>query len=274
MNKKDFHKKLLEFSTSLNAYVADSDWQWRIKWFVDSLLNVYTISSDTKILSKVLEIHLFPLFLEFANENWLELVPAEKQNWYPDISFVSKADSSIRYAVDLKTTYRAKESKCNWFTLWSHWQYFRERTSTKNIQFPYWSYQWHYCLWIIYDKLDITIDETKRYTIEDIPTIKSVISNFTFFAQEKRKIASDSWWSGNTANIWSIKDIKKIIDWDWVFALLWEEVFDDYWINQWVLMVPDPKKPWEVKKLTKLEEFMTYKNQDFSLINKPEHQWK
>ena len=45
------------------------DGQRKIKGFVDNLLNVYSISSDTKIISKILEIHLFPLFLEFAEKN-------------------------------------------------------------------------------------------------------------------------------------------------------------------------------------------------------------
>lgn len=49
---------------------------------------IYTISSDTKIISKILEIQLFPKFKEFAKENGYKIVLAEKQNWYPDLSFV------------------------------------------------------------------------------------------------------------------------------------------------------------------------------------------
>jgi len=272
MNKEKFKNILDEFLEQLDDYVSTNDNQWKIKWFIDNLLNVYTISSDTKIISKILEIHLFPLFLDFANKNWFELVPAQEQNWYPDISLVLKSDPTIRFAIDLKTTYRTWENKCNWFTLWSHWEYFINRTSEKNIQFPYWSYKWHYCLWIIYDKSEVKIDETEIFTIDDIKNIKSVISNFTFFAQEKWKIASDRWWSWNTANIWSINEIDKIILWEWVFIYLWEEMFDEYWMNQWKMIVRNPK--WWTKKLTKVEEFLEHKNMDTSLINKPKFQWK
>ncbi|OQY43144.1 MAG: type II deoxyribonuclease, partial [Anaerolineaceae bacterium 4572_78] len=34
--------------------------QWTIKGFIDTYKNIYTISNDTKIVSKILEIHLFP----------------------------------------------------------------------------------------------------------------------------------------------------------------------------------------------------------------------
>nr|WP_330216919.1 type II restriction endonuclease [Helicobacter pylori] len=39
---------------------------------------------------------------------------------------------------------------CNGFTLGSHGEYFRNRTSTKNIQFPYSHYLAHTCLGILY----------------------------------------------------------------------------------------------------------------------------
>ncbi len=182
------------------------------------------------------------------------------------MSFVDR--NGKRYAIDLKTTYRKSETECNGFTLGSHGKYFQERESTKNIQFPYWSYEWHYCLWIIYDKVSLPIDETKTYSIDDIGHIESVISNFTFFAQEKWKIASDKGWSWNTANIWSITNIDKILSGDWVFALLGEDIFDNYWINYWIMRVPDAKNPKNTKKLTTIEEFITHTKWDHSLINK------
>ncbi|MCK9467504.1 MAG: EcoRV family type II restriction endonuclease [Candidatus Absconditabacterales bacterium] len=272
MNKEKFKNILDEFLEQLDDYVSTNDNQWKIKGFIDNLLNVYTISSDTKIISKILEIHLFPLFLDFANKNGFELVPAQEQNWYPDISLVLKSDPTIRFAIDLKTTYRTGENKCNGFTLGSHGEYFINRTSEKNIQFPYGSYKGHYCLGIIYDKSEVKIDETEIFTIDDIKNIKSVISNFTFFAQEKWKIASDRGGSGNTANIGSINEIDKIILGEGVFIYLGEEMFDEYWMNQGKMIVRNPKGG--TKKLTKVEEFLEHKNMDTSLINKPKFQGK
>jgi hypothetical protein len=120
--KADFLAKLQTFAATLTNYVSTDDNQWTVKGFIDVFENVYTISADTKIVSKILEIHLFSRFLAFADENGYELVLAAKQNWYPDITFVSKINTDIKFAVDLKTTYRLidKPGFCNGFTLGSH----------------------------------------------------------------------------------------------------------------------------------------------------------
>jgi hypothetical protein len=55
---------------------------------------------------------------------------------------------------------------------------------------------------------------------------------------------------------------------------LGEDVFDEYWINQGVLQIPDPKNPKKYKKLTKLSEFLDFKGVDKSLINKPKPRLK
>ena len=82
------------------------------------------------------------------------MVLAEKQNWYPDFSFVGNKDESIKFAVDLKTTYRnpRKPGHVNGFTLGSHGEYFTDRSSTKNIQYPYKDYLGHFCLGAIYTR--------------------------------------------------------------------------------------------------------------------------
>ena len=57
--------------------------KWTVKGFVDIFKNVYTISSDTKIVSKILEIHLFPKILRFAQTYGFKVVLAEHQNLLP-----------------------------------------------------------------------------------------------------------------------------------------------------------------------------------------------
>lgn len=197
--------------------------QWTIKGFINTFQNIYTISSDTKIISKILEIHLFPKILAFAQENNYKIVLAEHQNYYPDISFIANQDSSIKFALDFKTTYRNPDKNwlCNGFTLGSHGQYFQERNSTKNIQFPYSSYSGHFCLGIIYDRVgNTTIDETKIYNINELKSINSVISNLQFFVAQKWRIASDKRGSGNTANIGSIQSIEDILQGNGMFSRL------------------------------------------------------
>lgn len=265
--KEDFSKKLEEFVTELSSHVSTGDGQWTVKGFIDVFKNVYTISSDTKIVSKILEIHLFPQILAFAQANKYKVVLAEHQNYYPDISFVKASDESIRFAVDFKTTYRnpKKPHLCNGFTLGSHGAYFEHRASTKNIQFPYGSYLGHFCLGIIYDRaVGATIDETKAHNIDELHSIASVASNFHFFVTEKWKIASDKGGSGNTANIGSINNIADIISGKGMFSKLGEDWFDEYWMNYKKITVQDGKGG--TKKISSLREFVEYKNGDVSLI--------
>jgi hypothetical protein len=113
------------------------------------------------------------------------------------------------------------------------------------------------------------IDETEIFDVSKLNSITSVITDLLFFVEEKWKIASDRSGSGNTANIGSINHIPDILSGNGAFAKLGEAVFDEYWINQGVLKVPDPAKPNEFKKLTKLSEFLAFKGMDADLINKP-----
>ena len=145
LEKGKFLKTLKEFALDLSTFIAVND-EWTIRGFIDIFKNIYTISADTKIVSKILELHIFPIFLSFANKNGFEIELATYQNWYPDLTFISKKNPKIKFAVDLKTTYRNEEKPefCNGFTLGSHGEYFVDRTSTKNIQYPYDEYLGHF----------------------------------------------------------------------------------------------------------------------------------
>jgi len=272
--KDDFLKNLKVFAKTLNNYVSTHSGDWSIKGFIDIEKNIYTISSDTKIISKILEIQLFPKFKEFAESNGYDLVLAEKQNWYPDLSFVKKDDITIKFAVDLKTTYRLEDYDgfCNGFTLGSHGEYFRNRKSFKNIQFPYSEYKAHICLGVLYTRANIAdIDETEILDLSKLDGISSVISDLLFFAEEKWRISSDAGGSGNTANIGSINFIQDLLDGNGVFKNLGEDVFDEYWVNQGKISVPNkhPNKrsPGKFKTLTKLSEFLEFQGKSTALIN-------
>lgn len=261
--KQSFENNLRHFVQDLSNEISDSHGKWSIKGFIDIYKNIYTISSDTKIISKILEIHLFPLLVQFATKYGYKIVLAEHQNYYPDISFVDIKNENIRFALDLKTTYRKNENLCNGFTLGSHGAYFTDRNGTKNIQFPYNSYLGHYCLGVIYNRTSPEkIDETKIFNLEQLNTISSVIGDFQFFVAEKWKIASDKSGSGNTANIGSIQNIQDILNGNGMFSKLGEEWFDDYWINYSKI------KDSNGKLITNLLDFVMYKNGDTSLIVK------
>lgn len=265
--KAVFKRQLKEFAAALVPRISQND-EWTIRGFIDIFKNVYTISSDTKIISKILELHLFPYFLTFSDSIGYNIELAACQNWYPDLTFIKKSDNSIKFAVDLKTTYRDEEYPefCNGFTLGSHGTYFTNRTSKKNIQYPYNEYNGHFCFGIIYSRSVIDkLEETHTYSVETIKDIPAVIRNFTFFAEEKWRIASDKGGSGNTANIGSIQKIDDILNGNGVFAKAGEILFDDYWANFGKMEVPDSNAAY--KKLSSFSEYLRYRGLSESLNN-------
>jgi len=268
MRKTDFLKSLREFVEGLREHISNGDDEWTIKGFIDVYKNIYSISIDTKIVSKILEIHLFPKILEFAVENSFRIVLPDHQNYYPDMTFISTKNENIKYALDLKTTYRLDDYPgfCNGFTLGSHGEYFSNRTSSKNIQFPYKEYKGHFILGIIYTRNVIEEDiEGKVYKLRELKSITSVIKDFQFFVCEKWKIASDKSGSGNTANIGGISKIEDIINCNGMFKKLGEKWFDDYWMNYGKIKVKG--KDGKEKKITTLRDFLIFRGKDPNLVN-------
>ena len=276
---EEFENALNEFVEELKKYISTETGEWTIKGFIDIYKNIYTISSDTKIVSKILEIHIFPEILRFAEKSGYKLVLAEQQNYYPDLTFVHKDYDDIKFALDLKTTFRRNDKSAG-FTLGSHGAYFKERDKKKNIQFPYNQYTGHYCLGIIYTRIDFNnyLSETEIFQVKEIKeqygnvqdpigerqvtkidnlrSITSVIKDFDFFVAPKWKIASDSQGSGNTANIGSIKDITDLKSGNGVFSKLGEKWFDEYWMNYGTAtMLKDGK----TIKITNIWDFLEFK---------------
>ena len=252
---------------TLGDEIKTADGQWTIKGFIDVYRSIYTISSDTKIVSKILEIHLFPKLLTFAEESGFGIVLADHQNYYPDVSFVKTSDPDLKFAVDFKTTYRRSDNPdfCNGFTLGSHGAYFTNRSSTKNIQFPYKEYAGHFCLGIIYSRCaERDIDETKIFQLKDLQSIVSVVRDFQFFVQEKWRIASDKSGSGNTANIGSINRIDDIVAGNGMFSALGENWFDDYWMNYGTIKIKDPSG--ETRTIRNLADFVSYRGGNVNKI--------
>ena len=278
--KKEFKKALDSFTEKLEKYVSTENGDWSVKGFIDVYKNIYTISSDTKIVSKILEIHIFPQILQFADENNYKIILTEHQNYYPDLTFIHKLNEEVKFAVDLKTTYRKKNGVSS-FTLGSHGNYFKERDKKKNIQFPYNQYIGHYCLGVIYTRADInaddptdteifqvkdlqeeyetpnkTVGEREVTTVDNLKSITSVIKDFDFFIAEKWKIASDKPGSGNTANIGATLSLDDLRNENGVFSQLGEEWFDEYWINHgFATMVKEGK----TTKITNLKDFLEFK---------------
>lgn len=252
MDKATFQTALQAELPAFHQRVATDNGDWVVKGFIDVHQNIYTISIDTKVISKIVELLLFPEMLRFARSHHLEIVLAAHQNFYPDATFIDT--NGNRFALDIKSTYRISESQVSGMTLGAFSGYFRERNSAKNITFPYNSYAGHFVLGMIYSR----VDEQRRYTLADLANITSVIRNFQFFIQEKYKIASDRPGSGNTKNIGSITSIPKLIKGQGAFASLGEAIFDDYWMYYMTRadakLIELPKPPY-----TNLKSYLEYR---------------
>lgn len=130
--KHDFLKALKIFVGNLSKKISTNE-EWTMRGVIDIFEKIYPLPPDNKVVSKILELHLFPYLLSFADNINFNLELAEYQNWYPDLTFVSKENSMIKFAVDLKTTYRDEKNPdfCNGFTLGSHGEYFTDRKRKK-----------------------------------------------------------------------------------------------------------------------------------------------
>src|SRR3989304_5914299 len=189
--KEKFRSDLLKHVELFNAAVSTGDGAWVVKGFIDIARNIYTISVDTKVVSKIMELLLFPKICQFAQDNGYKMVLCKEQNFYPDITFIN---------------------------------------SKKNITFSYDEYVGHFVLGVIYSRTDKDLDERKIYELDDLQNITSVVREFAFFVQEKYRIALDRPGSGNTKNIGSVTKIDELIHGKGPFVELGEDVFDDYWM--------------------------------------------
>jgi hypothetical protein len=229
MTVDDFRESLLRHFDKFRRTLATDAGDWVVKGFIDVYRNIYTISVDTKVVSKIIELMLFPVISQFAAEHEYKMVLSKYQNHYPDISFI--APDGTKIAFDLKSTYRRGGNTVSGFTLGAFTGYFRQRHSTKNITFPYEQYAAHFVLGVIYSRSDEAVDERRIYTLDNLQDIVSVVKDFTLLLREKWRIASDRPGSGNTKNIGSVRDIQALVEGKGPFAPYGEEVFDDYWMN-------------------------------------------
>lgn len=279
--KSKFKRELDSLTQKLERFVSTENGDWSVKGFIDVYKNIYTISSDTKIVSKILEIHIFPQILQFAEENGYKIILSEHQNYYPDLTFIDKKNENVKFALDLKTTYRKKNGIAS-FTLGSHGSYFKERDKKKNIQFPYNDYLAHFCLGVIYTRTDFADESGSEIyqvqeiyedneipnpkvgvrdvtTVDNLKSITSVIKDFDFFVAEKWKIASDKQGSGNTANIGSTHSLDDLRNENGIFSQLGEDWFDEYWINYGSATMLKNGKP---TKINNLKDFLEFKGRN------------
>ena len=68
MDKDGFIKIFNSFILKLQEYTIDKNKEQNIKGFIDKNKMIFQISTDTKLVSKIIEIHIFPEIIKFAKK--------------------------------------------------------------------------------------------------------------------------------------------------------------------------------------------------------------
>ena len=72
MDKQTFQDLLTKEVESYKSLLETKDNDWIVKGFIDVNKNVYTITNDTKVVSKIIEIILIPHLDAFARRNGID----------------------------------------------------------------------------------------------------------------------------------------------------------------------------------------------------------
>ena len=85
MNKSEFINKLRAAVNTFTDGVQDDEGAWTVKGFIDTHRDIYTISTDTKVVSKIVELYIFPKICKFANDNHTWHCPAVEARFVSDL---------------------------------------------------------------------------------------------------------------------------------------------------------------------------------------------
>lgn len=219
--------RINEFRREFDKEVADRKISWEIAGFLSFDNNIYSIGTDTKVISTVFETLAAPLIKDIAEKHGYD-VSGSKQTVYPDFTLTPKGKASNRIAIDIKTTYQESAHDSIGFTLGSYTSFLRN--GTKNICYPYSEYCSHWIIGFVYiRRLGV---QSKVYArSSNFDGIVCPYSDVRYFVQDKYKIAGLRPGSGNTTNIGSIvtPDINQFVQDKGPFARYGEDVFVAYW---------------------------------------------
>ena len=74
VNADRFREELLPYFDAFARKLATDEGDWTVKGFIDVYRNIYTVSVDTKVVSKIIELMLYPIFVSFAVQYGYQMV--------------------------------------------------------------------------------------------------------------------------------------------------------------------------------------------------------
>lgn len=202
---------------------------WYVRGILDSRKRLYTISNDTKLISKVFELISIPIITHAIEPHIKSWEIEERQTVYPDLTLILDKPVPNKIAIDIKSTYRKRDNAG--FTLGSYTAYIRP-PFTKNIRYPYTEYIEHWIVGFVYDR--VVGVKPDIVDISQIDEIIPPVENVEVVIWQKWQIASDKPGSGDTANIGSVRTLEALRKGQGVFIMFGEmgkDIFEDYWRN-------------------------------------------
>ena len=223
--------------------------EWYIKGILDSRQRIYTLSDDTKLISKVFELISIPIITKAVEPYIQSWETEERQTVYPDLNLILAGSPPNKMAIDIKSTYRKGTAAT--FTLGSYTAYIRH-PFTKNIRYHYNEYIEHWIVGFIYDRVPNV--KAEIVSLDLLDKIVAPIKNIEVIIWPKWQIASDRPGSGDTANIGSVRSLEALRKGEGTFTQFGvhgKDMFEDYWRNF------DWKTP---RKYTNLADYLTWRN--------------
>lgn len=233
----------------LTKAINDIGVGWNVKGLLDGKDKLYTISDDTKLISKVFELIYIPIITKAVEPHIKSWEVEKRQTVYPDLTLILNGDSPNKIAIDIKSTYRRGDMVG--FTLGSYTAYIRH-PFTKNISYHYHDYLEHWIIGFVYDRVPGVKPEIVN--LESMDKIIAPVKNVEVVIWQKWQIASDRPGSGDTANIGSSMTLEALRKGQGIFTQFGDkgkDTFEDYWRNY------DWKAP---RKYTNLSGYQTWKN--------------
>jgi Restriction endonuclease EcoRV len=217
----------LDFPAEFTQETEKQHLAFEIRGILTANDKILTVGTDTKVLSTVFELLSQPLIQAIADRHKLQLETAP-QTIYPDFTLMKDEDDCAKIAIDVKTTYRRTKGVAV-FTLGSYTSFLRN--DTKNILYPYSSYEKHWILGFVYSRAEA--EESRVVEWKDRATIACPYLHVEWFVQEKYKIAGLVPGSGNTTNMASMAtaNIDDFRQGKGPFAKKGEKYFREYWAN-------------------------------------------
>lgn len=227
--------------------------EWHIKGVLNGKGNLYTLSDDTKLISKVFELVSFPIITKALEPHIQKWETEERQTVYPDLTVILHGAAPNKIAIDIKSTYRRDHELVAGFTLGSYTAYLRP-PYTKNIRYPYTNYREHWIVGFIYSRVSGVKPEVSH--VDKADQVVAPIRDVELVVHEKWRLASDRPGSGNTTNIGSIREVSALREGRGIFTRFGERgrnVFEDYWRNF------DRIPP---RKYTNIDEYLAWRRKN------------